>query len=138
MYVNFITRVVDTNEIKEIIEKETDFRVLSDLSSSTKREDMVAYKLAMPINKLKEMLSDDYDLSEYSEDELFDEYLTTAEELGTDMIDEQMPDDGRVDVRAYTIDEVDNVVKLVMVMASEELGEVKVLDVMKRLLKQID
>lgn len=138
MYVNFITRVVDSNEIKGIIEKETDFRVINDLSSATKREDMVAYKLAMPIEILKEMLSDDYDLSQYSDDELFDEYLTTAEEMATDMIEEQMPEDGRVDVRAYTIDEADNIVKLVMVMASEELGEVKVLDIMKRLLKQID
>lgn len=138
MYVNFITRVVDTDEIKDLIEKETEFRVLSDLSNASKREDMVAYKLAISVDFIKSILEEDYDLTEYSEDELFDEYLSTAEELGTDMIDEQMPDDARVDIRAYTIDEVDNVVRLVMVMASEELGEVKVIDVLRRLLKQID
>lgn len=138
MYVNFITRVVDTDEIKALIEKETEFRVLSDLSNASKREDMVAYKLAISVNFIKSILEEDYDLTEYSEDELFDEYLSTAEELGTDMIDEQMPDDARVDIRAYTIDEVDNVVRLVMVMASEELGEAKVIDVLRRLLKQID
>lgn len=138
MYVNFITRVVDTDEIKALIEKETEFRVLSDLSNASKREDMVAYKLAISVDFIKSILEEDYDLTEYSEDELFDEYLSTAEELGTDMIDEQMPDDARVDIRAYTIDEVDNVVRLVMVMASEELGEAKVIDVLRRLLKQID
>ncbi|MFR5267266.1 hypothetical protein [Clostridium sp.] len=138
MYVNFITKVVDTDEIKELIENETEFRVLNDLSNASKREDMVAYKLGISINFIRSILEEDYDLNEYSEDELFDEYLSTAEEIGTDMIEEKMPEEARVDIRAYTIDEVDNIIKLVMVMAHEELGEAKVIDVLRRLLKQID
>lgn len=138
MYVNFITKVVDTDEIKELIENETEFRVLNDLSNASKREDMVAYKLGISINFIRSILEEDYDLNEYSEDELFDEYLLTAEEIGTDMIEEKMPEEARVDIRAYTIDEVDNIIKLVMVMAHEELGEAKVIDVLRRLLKQID
>lgn len=138
MYVNFITKVVDTDEIKELIENETEFRVLNDLSNASKREDMVAYKLGISIDFIRSILEEDYDLNEYSEDELFDEYLSTAEEIGTDMIEEKMPEEARVDIRAYTIDEVDNIIKLVMVMAHEELGEAKVIDVLRRLLKQID
>ncbi|WP_055069518.1 hypothetical protein [Clostridium massiliamazoniense] len=138
MYVNFITKVVDTDEIKELIESETEFKVLSDLSNASKREDMVAYKLGISVDFIKSILEEDYDLNEYSEDELFDEYLSTAEEIGTDMIEEKMPQDARVDIRAYTIDEVDNIIKLVMVMANEELGEAKIIDVLRRLLKQID
>lgn len=138
MYVNFITKVVDTDEIKELIENETEFKVLSDLSNASKREDMVAYKLGISVDFIRSILEEDYDLSEYSEDELFDEYLSTAEEMGTDMIEEKMPEDARVDIRAYTIDEVDNIIKLVMVMANEELGEAKIIDVLRRLLKQID
>ena len=138
MYVNFITKVVDTDEIKELIENETEFRVLNDLSNASKREDMVAYKLGISIDFIRSILEEDYDLNEYSEDELFDEYLSTAEEIGTDMIEEKMPEEARVDIRAYTMDEVDNIIKLVMVMAHEELGEAKVIDVLRRLLKQID
>lgn len=138
MYVNFITKVVDTDEIKELIENETEFRVLNDLSNASKREDMVAYKLGISIDFIRSILEEDYDLNEYSEDELFDEYLSTAEEIGTDMIEEKMPEEARIDIRAYTIDEVDNIIKLVMVMAHEELGEAKVIDVLRRLLKQID
>lgn len=138
MYVNFITKVVDTDEIKELIENETEFKVLSDLSNASKREDMVAYKLGISVDFIRFILEEDYDLNEYSEDELFDEYLSTAEEMGTDMIEEKMPQDARVDIRAYTIDEVDNIIKLVMVMANEELGEAKIIDVLRRLLKQID
>lgn len=138
MYVNFITKVVDTDEIKELIENETEFKVLSDLSNASKREDMVAYKLGISVDFIRSILEEDYDLNEYSEDELFDEYLSTAEEMGTDMIEEKMPQDARVDIRAYTIDEVDNIIKLVMVMANEELGEAKIIDVLRRLLKQID
>lgn len=136
MYVNFYTQVIDTDEIKEIIEKESDYRVLRNLTKATKREDMVAYELGITVETIKSILEEDIDITGCSEDELFDEYLNMAEEMATDL-SEFMPDDAYMDVRAYTIDEVDNTIKLIMALAPEELGELKLSDVMKRLLKQV-
>lgn len=136
MYVNFYTQVIDTDEIKEIIEKESDYRVLRNLTKATKREDMVAYELGISVETIKSILEEDIDITGCSEDELFDEYLNMAEEMATDL-SEFMPDDAYMDVRAYTIDEVDNTIKLIMALAPEELGELKLSDVMKRLLKQV-
>lgn len=136
MYVNFYTQVIDTDEIKDIIEKESDYRVLRNLTKATKREDMVAYELGISVQTIKTILEEDIDITGCSEDELFDEYLNMAEEMATDL-SEFMPDDAYMDVRAYTIDEVDNTIKLIMALAPEELGELKLADVMKRLLKQV-
>lgn len=136
MYVNFYTQVIDTDEIKEIIEKESDYRVLRNLTKATKREDMVAYELGITVETIKSILEEDIDITGCSEDELFDEYLNMAEEMATDLSG-FMPDDAYMDVRAYTIDEVDNTIKLIMALAPEELGELKLSDVMKRLLKQV-
>ena len=136
MYVNFYTQVVDSKEIKEIIEKESDYRVITDLSKASKREDIVAYELSISVDILRKMLEEDLDLSQCTEDELFEEYLNIADEMATDLA-EFMPDYTFMDARAYTVDEVENVVKLVMALAPERLGELKLNDVMIRLLKQV-
>ncbi len=136
MYVNFYTQVVDSKEIKEIIEKESDYRVITDLSKASKREDIVAYELSISVDILRRMLEEDLDLSQCTEDELFEEYLNIADEMATDLA-EFMPDYAFMDARAYTVDEVENVVKLVMALAPERLGELKLNDVMIRLLKQV-
>ena len=39
MYIAFVNRVLDTEELKEKIEKNSEFKVLKDMSKGTKRED---------------------------------------------------------------------------------------------------
>ena len=137
MYVNFIREVVDTDELRENIEKESKFKVVTDLTNATKREDFAAFELELPIDYVKEVLiENNVDLDSMSEDDLFDTYLNAAEEIGENLAD-IMPDYAYMDIRAYTIYELEKVVKLVVATCPERLGEMKLNDVMKRLLKQV-
>ena len=137
MYIAFGRRVVDSEEVKNTIVDNSEFRVIKDMSKGSKREDIVAFNLSIDIGILREVLEDDYDLNQLNEDELFEEYLSLAEELATD-IEEFCPDESLIDIKAYKLDESDNDIKLVMVIAHEELGEPKLRDVMKRLLTQVE
>ncbi|MGL5380861.1 hypothetical protein [Clostridium sp.] len=137
MYIAFGNRVLDSEEVKGSIENNSEFKVIKDMSKGSKREDILAYNLSVDVSILNEILKEDYDPSELSEDELFDEYLTLAEEIATDM-EEFMPEDSILDIKSYKWDPSDNDIKLVIVIAHEELGEVKLKDLMKRLLKQVE
>jgi hypothetical protein len=142
MYVVFGNDVVDSKEMKEQIEASSDFKVVKDMSKGSKREDVLAYNLSISIEVLKEVMAEDQDINEMaegqiSEDDLFDEYLTLAEEMATEL-EEVVPDEAILDIRAYKWDTSDNDIKLVIAIAHEELGESKLSNVMKTLLKQIE
>ena len=84
MYVAFGNRVVDSLDFKKLIEENSNFKVLKDMSKGSKREDIVALNLSLSADILKEILSDDYDINELTEDELFEELLGLFTELGTE------------------------------------------------------
>ena len=113
MYVAFGNRVLDSEEIKKEIELNTDARVVSDLCKSSKREDIIAFKLSIDMDILRGLMKENSDLKDLNDEELFD-------------------------IRSYNWDMSYNDVKLIMVMAHEDLGIAKVNDVMKRLLRQVD
>ena len=137
MYIAFGRKVVDTEEIKNEIEKNSEFKVLKDMSKGTKREDTFAYNLSISIDILNEIISDDYDINDLSEDELFDEYMSLSEELATDM-EELLPEDSIIDVKAYKWDLSDNDIRVIIAGVNEEIGEGKLKDVMRRLITQLE
>lgn len=137
MYIAFGRKVVDTEEIKNEIEKGSEFKVLKDMSKGTKREDTFAYNLSISIDILNEIISDDYDIKDLSEDELFDEYMSLSEELATDM-EELLPEDSIIDVKAYKWDLSDNDIRVIIAGVNEEVGEGKLKDVMRRLITQLE
>lgn len=142
MYVVFGSNVVDSKEMKELIEESSEFKVVKDMSKGSKREDILAYNLSIAIDTLKENLEDEDDISEFAdgevtEDDLFEEYLNLAEELATELED-IVPEGGILDVRAYKWDKSDNDIKLVAAIAHENLGESKLGNVMKVLLRQVE
>lgn len=137
MYIAFGRRVVDTEEIKNEIEKNTEFKVLKDMSKGTKREDTFAYNLSISIDILNEIIRDDYNIDDLSEDELFEEYMSLAEELATDM-EEILPEESLIDVKAYKWDLSDNDIRVVVAGVNEETGEGKLKDVMRRLITQLE
>ncbi|MBE6052492.1 MAG: hypothetical protein E7212_01060 [Clostridium sartagoforme] len=137
MYIAFGRRVVDTEEIKEEIEKNSEFKVIKDMSKGTKREDTFAYNLSISIDILNEILSDDYNINDLNEDELFEEYMSLSEELATDM-EEFLPEDSIIDVKAYKWDLSDNDIKVVIAGVNEDVGEGKLKDVMRRLITQLE
>lgn len=137
MYVAFGNRVLDSEEIKKEIENNTDVKVVSDLCKSSKREDIIAFKLSVDMDILRGLIKENSDLKDLNEEELFEDYLDLAEEVAG-IIFEYMPEDAILDIRSYNFDMSYDDVKLIMVMAQEDLGIAKVNDVMKRLLRQID
>lgn len=137
MYIAFGMRVEDTEEIKNKIEENTEFEVLKDMSKGTKREDSFAYNLGISIDVLNEIIKDDYDIEGLSEDELFDEYISLSEELATD-IEDILPEEAIIDVKAYKWDSSYNMIMLVLAGIHEETGERKLKDIMRKLLTQLE
>lgn len=137
MYIVLGNEIVDSEEIKVTIEDNSDFRVDKDLSKGTKREDIVAYQLSIDIETLNEYLKSDFDLEEMNAEELFDEYMTISDEAAMEL-EELMPEDTIANARSYKWDNSENTIKVVIAIANEELGELKLSDVTKRLLSQVD
>lgn len=137
MYIVLGNKIVDSEEIKGLIENNSDFRVDIDMSKGTKREDVVAFQLSIDIETINTYLMEDYDVNEMSQEELFDEYMTTADEAAMEL-EELMDEDTIVNARSYKWDQSANTIKVVICIAHEELGELKLSDVTKRLLSQVD
>lgn len=137
MYIAFGNRVVDSMDMKKLIEDNTEFKVIKDMSKGSKREDIVAFNLSMNIDLLNEELSEEFNLSELDEDILFEEYMALTEEIAVE-IEEFLDDDAIMEFAAYKMDPSDNDIKAVIVIAQEELGMPKVKDVMRRLLTQVE
>ena len=137
MYIAFGNRVVDSMDMKKLIEDNTEFKVIKDMSKGSKREDIVAFNLSKSIYLLNDELSEEFNLSEVDEDTLFEEYMALTEEIAVE-IEEFLDDDAIMEFAAYKMDLSDNDIKAVIVIAQEELGMPKVKDVMRRLLTQVE
>lgn len=136
MYVIFGNQIVDSEEIKDIIKNNSDFTVETDMSKATKREDVVAYQLSISIDTLKQYINEDFDVESIKED-LFDELMTIADEAAMEL-EEVMPEESIINARAYKWDNSENAIKVIIAICNEDLGELKLYDVTKRLLSQID
>ncbi|MCC3864640.1 hypothetical protein K0040_09950 [Terrisporobacter petrolearius] len=137
MYIIFGEEIVDSEEIKKIIEENSDFKVNRDMCKGTKREDVVAYQLSIPVKVLNEKLDKDYDLDELSEEDLFEEYINLSEEMSIALQD-FMPKHSLVNSISYKWDNSSDVVKTVFTMAYIGLGQLKLNDVSRRLLNELD
>ena len=135
MYIAFGNRVLDSKDFKEIIESNSEFKVIKDMSKGSKREDIIAFNLSIGVNILKEILKDDFE--DVNSEAAIEELWSLADELGTDL-EEFMPEDSYFDIRSYKLDESSNNINLIMAICHEELGERKLKDVMKRLLTQVE
>ena len=50
MYIIFDEQIIDSEEIKDLIEQKSDFKVEKDMCKATKREDVLAYLLTLDID----------------------------------------------------------------------------------------
>ena len=137
MYIVFGNEIIDSSEIKDIIENNSDFNVEKDLTKGSKREDTLAYQVSINVDLLNEVIKENYELDELNEEELFDEYMTLSDELAMEL-EEYMPEDVIINARAYKWDNSDNTIKSVLAMAHLELGDLKLSDITRRLLTQVD
>ncbi|MER0282089.1 hypothetical protein ABRY18_17995 [Clostridioides difficile] len=137
MYIIIGNEIVDSEELKVTIDKNSKFKVEKDLSKSTKREDVIAYQLSIDLSYLDTIISEQYDSVNLSDEEKFDEYMTLSDELALDL-EEFMPKYTIINARAYKLDEVDGVVKIILAITYADLGHLKLSDVVKRVSRQID
>jgi hypothetical protein len=107
------------------------------MSKGTKRDDIMAYNLSIDIKVLNMIIEQECNLDEVEEDELFEEYLSLAEEISTELED-FLPEESILDIKAYKWDQSENVIKLIIAIAHEELKESKLRDIMKRLTTQVE
>ncbi|MBM7835530.1 hypothetical protein K5V21_08355 [Clostridium sardiniense] len=137
MYIVFGNKILDTKEIGENIEENTEFKVLKDMSKGTKREDVCAYNLSIPVELLNEEIDSSYNIEELDEDTLFEEYMASAEEIAME-IEEFLPEESKIRFVTYKWDLSDNDVRGILVVGNDEITENKMMDVLKRLLTQVE
>ena len=133
MYVVFGDEVLDSNEVIALFNNESDFFVETDLTKSTKREDIIALKLKINI----EDIYSDSKFDQYNE-EIFEEYLDNAEEIITDFVEMNFDYKKRFVTSAYKWEELDNSIYLIAAFSDISLPLLKLNDVLNRLLKQND
>ncbi|MCR6515458.1 MULTISPECIES: hypothetical protein [Clostridium] len=136
MYIVFGNEIMDTKDIKKTIEDNTEFKVLKDMSKGTKREDLAAYNLSISIDALNEEL-EGIEIDSLTEDELFEEYLATAEEASME-IEEFLPEDSKMRFLPYSWDRSFEEVRGIILIGSLEIKDVKMMDILKRLLTQAE
>jgi hypothetical protein len=137
MNVEFNNEIVDSMDIKRTIEENTEFKVIKDMSKGSKREDILAFNLSVGINILNDLMEEECNVDELTEDELFEEYLSLAEEIAMD-IEELVPEGAVLDIKAYKWDKSDSCIKLIVIMAPDDMFEVKLRDIMRRLITQVE
>lgn len=137
MYIAFGNKIVDSTEIKEKIEANTEMKIIKDMSKGSKREDIIAYNISIDLDALNDEIKDTCDLNGLTDDELFEEYVALGEEVAIG-IEEYLPEGAIIEIRTYKWEPSDNDIKLVVAIAHEELGEVKLRDIIKRLLTQVN
>ncbi len=137
MYILFGNEIIDSEEIKLIIENTEIFKVDKDLSKGSKREDVIAFQVHVNIETLNAIIKNEYEFDDMEMEDLFEEYMTLTDELGVDL-EELMPKGAILNTRSYKWDQSENIIKSLVVITHEELGEIKLRDITKRLLNQVD
>ena len=93
MYIAFGNRVLDSKDIKNIIEENTEFKVIKDMSKGSKREDIVAFNLSVSIDILNEEIEESININELDEDSLdslYKEYVASQSSINNDNIKEEL------------------------------------------------
>ena len=62
MYIIFDEQIIDSEEIKNLIEEKSNFKVEKDMCKATKREDVLAYLLTLDVDLIKKEIDIDYPL----------------------------------------------------------------------------
>ena len=133
MYVLFRDDLIDSKEIAQIIDKDTDFRVETDLSKASKRDDVMSFRLSIPVKSLNSSINFDWD-----NEELCEKSFSMAEDLTKDFL-KYFPKYTIQCSQAYKWDELEDRIYLVVVIANIDIKLKKLkLDILKRMMRQVD
>ncbi|WP_053955974.1 hypothetical protein [Inediibacterium massiliense] len=132
--VNEENKVYEGNEISKIIHDTTEFDIVKDISDRTKREDVLGFILQCDAETLKKELEEEIDISiEENEEEYISELMNKADEYAVE-IEENLLEDLIAYYYAYEYDEDQEIIKSILVVSFEELGERKLKDVGNRMI----
>ena len=137
MYIIFDEQIIDSEEIKNLIEEKSNFKVEKDMCKATKREDVLAYLVTLDVDLIEKQIREEYDLQDMEMEDLFEEYMELAEEKALEL-EELMPMYSIMEAKAYKWDMSENKIKTIMAVAHTDLGVLKLSDVVKRLLSETD
>lgn len=133
MYVIFRDEMIDSEDIIEKINKSTNFKVITDLTKATKREDVMSFKMAIHVEKL-----DENTIFDWENEELVNELFSKTESLTRDILD-FFPKYTVEASSAYKWEELDNSIYIVIVIANIDIKLKKLkLDILPRMMKQVD
>lgn len=133
MYVIFRDEMIDSEDIIEKINKSTNFKVITDLTKATKREDVMSFKMAIPVEKLVEST-----IFDWENEELVNKLFSKTESLTRDILD-FFPKYTVEGSSAYKWEELDNSIYIVIVIANIDIKLKKLkLDILPRMMKQVD
>ena len=79
MYIIFDETIIDSEEIKDLIQQKSDFKVEKDMCKATKREDVLAYLVTLDVDLIEKQIREEYDLQDMEMEDLFEEYMELAE-----------------------------------------------------------
>jgi len=126
------------DEIAKLIKENTEFDVLEDISLRTKRDDVLAFILQCDVGRLKQDFEEDEIEIDSEEDEVYaSELMNKADEYAVE-IEECLPDDLIAYYYAYLYDEDEEIIKTILVISFESLGEKKLVEVGKRLISVVE
>ena len=133
MYVLFREDLISSDDIKNEIQEKTLFKVETDLTKATKREDVMAFKLSIPTQDLVPGVKFDWDNNQLVED-----LFSKAQALTKDFL-AFFPKYTIQASSTYKWDEMEDRIYLVVVIANIDIRMKKLeLDILKRMMKQVD
>ena len=133
MYVLFREDLISSDDIKNEIQEKTLFKVETDLTKATKREDVMAFKLSIPTQDLVPGVKFDWD-----DNKLVEDLFSKAQALTKNFL----AFFAKYTIQAssaYKWDEMEDRIYLVVVIANIDIRMKKLeLDILKRMMKQVD
>ena len=133
MYVLFREDLISSDDIKNEIQEKTLFKVETDLTKATKREDVMAFKLSIPTQDLVPGVKFDWD-----DNKLVEDLFSKAQALTKNFL-AFFPKYTIQVSSAYKWDEMEDRIYLVVVIANIDIRMKKLeLDILKRMMKQVD
>lgn len=133
MYVLFREDMISSDDIRKNIESLTPFKVETDLTKATKREDVMSFKLSISTS---DVINDEK--FDWDNDEIVDRFFQKASSMTKDFL-KFFPKYTIQASETYKWDDIEDRLYLVVVISNIDLKLKKLeLDILKRMMKTVD
>lgn len=129
MYQIFGMEIVDTNEIKEQIEKNINLKIKEDITKGTQRDDAIGYRAVTNQETLG------YDSNEITDEDTMNKLMEDTDKYIKENLEKILPKVQKAEVYSYTYDPVTKEIYSIIVIMHISNAERKLRDVLKRLLR---